>query len=86
MSSEDFNLCHKHTLLELILTLRPRLDESENPAWSSSFWDQGDTVQILGLQHTLTLMRKLHVRRAFTLTITFECLKTEFCRRSAWSG
>ena len=26
------------------------------------------------------------LRLAFTLTVTFECLKTEFCRRSAWSG
>ena len=40
--------------------------------------DQGNTVQILGLQHTLTLMKKLHVRLAFMLTVTFECLKTEF--------
>ena len=31
-------------------------------------------------------MRKLHVRLALMLTVTFECLKTEFCRRSTWSG
>jgi hypothetical protein len=39
-----------------------------------------------GLKQTRILMRKLHVRLALMLTVTFECLKTEFCRRSTWSG
>ena len=35
------------------LTLKDllRLDDNDNFTWSSSFWDQGNTVQILGLQH-----------------------------------
>ena len=62
------------------------IHESENLASNSSFWDKGNAVLILGLKQTRILMRKLHVRLALMLTVTFECLKTEFCRRSTWSG
>ena len=57
--------------------LRPRLYENENLAWNSSFWDQGNTVQILGLQH-FKLMRKLHVRLAFMLTVTLNAWRLSF--------
>ena len=53
---------------------------------NSSFWGQGSAVLVLDLKQTWILMRKLHVRLAFMLTVTFECLKTEYCRRSTWSG
>ena len=62
------------------------IHEGENLASNSSFWDQGNAVLILGLKQTRIVMRKLHVRLALMLTVTFECLKTEFCRRSTWSG
>ena len=61
------------------------IHESENLASNSSFWGQGNAVLVLGLKQTWILMRKLHVRLAFMLT-AIECLKTEYCRRSAWSG
>ena len=38
----------------------------------------------LGVYNKFTLMRKLHVRLALMLTVTFECLKTEFCWRSTY--
>ena len=57
-----------------------------NIASNSSFWDQGNAVHILGLKQAWIFMRKLNIRLALMLTVTFECLKTEFCRRSTWSG
>jgi len=55
-------------------------------ASNSSFWDQRNAVLILGLKQTWILLRKLHVRLAFMLTVTIERLKTEYCRRSTLSG
>ena len=62
------------------------IHESENLASNSSFWGQGDAVHFLGLKQTWILMRKLHVRLGCMLTVTIECLMTEYCRRSTWSG
>ena len=50
--------------------------ESENLASNSSSWDQGNAVLILGLKQNWILISKLHVRLAFMLTLSMDCLKT----------